>query len=335
VSAHSQIFGILRRAASVCIPSAALFVAGCSRTVIPAATGSSTSQPRLVGYLPDYHESYATYARTLDFTRMTHLILAFGLAPACNGACTAQSDMTISLRQTDADIATLVNAAHSAGVQVLISLGGGDAASDATISQFYLAGLSTPFSASIDSFVRTHNLDGVDVDIEEPSTMGAPYGTFVAALAARMHAEGKLITAATAPYLDSAIPDSALASFDFLNIESYSTDAEAMSNLNFYGQQKGIASNKLVLGVPFFATDATQSVAVPYAQLLQAYPNAWQTDTVSGGPLDGGITLYYVGETTMAQETKLGAQYGGVMVWELTLDAPPPHSLLNVIQTNL
>jgi hypothetical protein len=37
----------------------------------------------------------------------------------------------------------------------------------------------------------------------------------------------------------------------------------------------------------------------------------------------------------MAQETKLGAQYGGVMVWELTLDAPPPHSLLNVIQTNL
>jgi chitinase len=46
-----------------------------------------------------------------------------------------------------------------------------------------------------------------------------------------------------------------------------------------------------------------------------------------------GIT--YVGEATMAAETQLGMQYGGVMIWQLAGDAPPPHSLLNVIQSNL
>jgi GH18 family chitinase len=42
-----------------------------------------------------------------------------------------------------------------------------------------------------------------------------------------------------------------------------------------------------------------------------------------------------VGEATMAQETLLGKQNGGVMIWELSQDAQPPHSLLNVIQKNL
>ena len=37
----------------------------------------------------------------------------------------------------------------------------------------------------------------------------------------------------------------------------------------------------------------------------------------------------------MAQETQLGARYGGIMIWELTQDAGGPHSLLSVIQKNL
>jgi len=59
---------------------------------------------KLVGYLPDYDGSYADFAKSLDFTKMTHLYLAFGVPPACNGNCTADSDMTFSLGQTDTDI---------------------------------------------------------------------------------------------------------------------------------------------------------------------------------------------------------------------------------------
>jgi hypothetical protein len=37
----------------------------------------------------------------------------------------------------------------------------------------------------------------------------------------------------------------------------------------------------------------------------------------------------------MKQETLLGAQYGGISIWEISQDAPSPHSLLAVIQGNL
>jgi hypothetical protein len=53
-----------------------------------------------------------------------------------------------------------------------------------------------------------------------------------------------------------------------------------------------------------------------------------------GGPLDNGLAFHYVGESTMAQETQLGKKYGGIMFWDLTDDAPAPHSLLEVIETN-
>lgn len=318
---------------------AALSVYGCgggATAVTPTPTPIPSNQPRLVGYLPDYDQSFATYASTLDFTQMTHLILAFGHAPMCTGTCTASSDMTISMQQqTDASIDALVAAAHKAGVKVLISLGGGDLPGDNSIDQFYNAGLSTQLATSVDSFVTAHNLDGVDVDIEDPNNMGQPYADFVQALAGVLHPAGKLLTAAMAPYLQNAIPDSVLSTCDFINVETYSTDAKAISDLQYYSQQKNVPTGKLVLGVPFYGQSGDQSVVESYANILAAYPDAWQTDQVSGGSLAGGVTLYYVGQATMAEETKLGAEYGGIMIWELTQDAPAPHSLLSVIQSNL
>ncbi len=311
---------------------------GCSGvSVAPTPTPTPVAaQPKLVGYLPDYNESYAVYAKSLNFSHMTHLILAFGHAPVCNGTCTASSDMTISMQQqTDADIDTLVAAAHQAGVKVLISLGGGDNAGDETISQFYNAGLSTQLAASVNGFVTAHKLDGVDVDIEDTGNMGLHYGSFVEALAGVLHPEGKLLTAAMWPSLQKYIPDTVLTECDFINVETYSSDAQAESDLQYYALQKNVPAANLVLGVPFFGQNADQTILESYATILAAYPDAWQTDQVSGGTLDGGVTLYYVGETTMAEETKLGVQYGGVMIWELTQDAPGTHSLLNAIVSNL
>ena len=309
-------------------------IAGCSSGHNPVPT-SPNPAARLVGYLSSYDGSFAVRATTLDFTKMTHLLLAFGSANQCSGVCTAGSDMTISLaQQSDADVATLVAAAHAAGVKVMISLGGGNWNADATFSQFYNAGLSVPFAAAIDKYVAAHNLDGVDVDMENPSNMGASYGEFIAALAARMHPEGKLLTAAVASYLGSVIPNAALGQFDFLNVMAYSNYADATGELQYFSSNKSIATDKLVLGVPFFGS-ASSGTEESYAAILAAYPDAWQSDQVSGGSLDGGATLNYVGESSMAQETQLGARYGGVMIWELTQDVSGPHSLLSVIQENL
>jgi GH18 family chitinase len=296
-------------------------------------TVTAHATPYLVGYLTPWEGSFADFAKTLDFTKMTHLNLLPALLPVCSGACTAKSDMTFSIdNQSDAEIDALVEAAHKAGVMVLVSITN----DNKNISQFYQAGLSAPVVESLASFVQAHNFDGVDADLEDPTNMGADYDTFIATLVAKLHPEGKLVTAAVAEWIVSqnAMSLTTLHQFDFLNVMVYSNLADDQAALAYFSSLKEPAK-QMVLGVPFFGQNADGSISETYAAILAAYPKAWQTDQVSGGSLDGGVTLYYVGEATMAKETLLGKQYGGVMIWELTQDAKPPHSLLKVIQKNL
>jgi uncharacterized protein involved in high-affinity Fe2+ transport len=293
---------------------------------------TSNSGPRLVGYLPDYDGSYATFAQTLNFNKMTHLNLAFGLPPVCNGTCTASSNMAFSLNQSNADITTLVNAAHAAGVKVILSIGGGGG--DQQIIQFYNVGLSSQLVASLNSFVTQFNLDGVDLDIEDPNNMGTPYATFAADLISTFHPQNKIVTAAVAEYLQSSMPTSTLLQFDFVNIMDYSNLSDSQTAMAYFSSL-GEPSSKMVLGVPFFGQSADGNTEETYATILAAYPGAGGENEVSGGSLDGGLALYYVGDAMMAQETQLGAQYGGIMIWELSQDAAPPNSLLTIIQNNL
>jgi GH18 family chitinase len=296
------------------------------------ATGTTGGGPRLVGYLPDYDGSYATFAQTLNFNKMTHLNFAFGNPPTCNGTCTASSNMSFSLGQTNSDIATLVNAAHAAGVKVILSIGGGGG--DQQIIQFYNAGLSAQLVASLNSYVTEFNLDGVDLDIEDPNNMGTPYATFAADLVSTFHPQNKIVTAAVAEYLQSSMPTSTLLQFDFVNIMNYSNLSDAQTAMAYFSSL-GEPGSKMVLGVPFFGQSADGNTEETYATILAAYPGAGGANEVSGGSLDGGIALYYVGDAMMAQETQLGAQYGGIMIWELSQDAAPPNSLLTIIQNNL
>src|ERR1700722_645154 len=139
-----------------------------------------TPQPalHLIAYLFAGRQSnYTALSKTIQFGKITDLYLAFANPPKCQGICTPASDMRFSIDgETDADIDTIVRAAHAAGVRVVASIGGGGG--DQRIIQFYNAGLSGPVVASLRAFVSAHNLDGVDFDIEDPSNMGAPYLTF-------------------------------------------------------------------------------------------------------------------------------------------------------------
>lgn len=332
--------GVQKKTAAVLPPPAA---AAPSLTAVSNPTCPSTSTqmpalnpaPFLVGYFfADKGKHYADYAKQINFTKMTHLNLAFGVPPKCDGVCNAGSNMEFSIQgQSDADIAAIVTAAHAAGVKVVLSIGGGGG--DQRIIQFYNAGLSAELVNSLDKFVAAHGFDGVDLDIEDPSNMGAPFGTFVNALIAKFHPEGKIVTAAVAKYLQSSMPDVALHQFDFINVMNYSSYDSAVSALQFYSVDEKIARDKIVLGVPFFGSNSDDSKEESYNAILAAYPNAWKVDLAGGGPLDEGQAFRYVGEATMARETQLGEQYGGVMIWAILGDGPAPHSLLTVIQNNL
>lgn len=302
---------------------------------LPPQPSATPTRILFVGYLPNYKGiSFADYANKVDLSHMTHLNLAFGNPPKCVGTCTLASDMTFAVKgQSDADVDAIVKWAHTARVKMLLSIGGGGG--DQLILQFYNAGLSRQLVASLDSYIKAHHLDGVDVDIEDPSNMGAPFATFVDTVVARFRPQGKLVTAAVAKYMQGSMPDEALHQFDFINVMNYGSYAAAVTSLQFYTVNKKVPKGQVVLGLPFFGSASDGSKEEDYATILANYPNAWRVDTVSGGPLDAGKGFNYVGEDSMAKEVKLGKQYGGVMVWELMGDAPAPHSLLQVIHANL
>lgn len=289
--------------------------------------GPPNPHPYLVGYLGVYRPTdWVAVAKTLDYTKMTHLNLAFINPPLCNGPCTPQSDMTLHANPTFTDDAlkTIVDAAHAHGTKVLASLGGDGG--DRMYMQFYNAGLSNQIADAVDAYVKAHNLDGVDVDIEQPTEMGVPYEQFVNALVARLRPEGKLITAAVAQYIQAGVPDEVLSQFDIVNVMIYDDYNRSVADMAWWASYKHVPKEKLTLGIGFHR----------YSAILAAYPNAWAVDTVGGGTYRNGAVMNYQGEATVAKLTQLSAQYGGAMIWEITQDDPTsPHSLLKVIQKNL
>lgn len=290
-------------------------------------SGPPNPHPYLVGYLGVYRPAdWVALAKTLDFTKMTHLNLAFINPPLCNGPCTAQSDMTLHANQsfTDDALKIIVDSAHAHGTKVLASLGGDQG--DRTYMQFYNAGLSDQIADAVDAYVKKHNLDGVDVDIEQPDQMGVPYTQFVNALASRLHPEGKLVTTAVAQYIQAGVQDEVLKQFDIINVMIYGNYDRSVAEMAWWANSEHIPKDKLTLGIGFHN----------YSEILAAYPNAWAVDTVGGGTYRNGAVMHYQGEATVAKLTQLSAQYGGAMIWELSQDDPAnPHSLLKVIQKNL
>jgi len=305
-----------------------LMISGCNSTVTRPATATT----RLVGYLPDYDVSYAEYAKSYNFNGLTHLILSVDRVPACDESA-LDGATSLSDHQTNADIAAIVTAAHAQKVKVLVTFYGDSTTLD--MQNCYDNGHTSALVDDVDLYVKTHNLDGVDLDIEDPDHLGTPYDAFASVLETRMHGEERIVTAAVSEWIQGGMLDSTLHSFDFINMMNYSTTEQAVAMLKFYNVDHGEPAEKIVLGVPFFGTGQDDSTTESYANILAAYPDAWNKDYESGGALDGGMGFSYVGESSMATQTLLGKQYGGVMVWELSLDAPAPHSLLAIIKQNL
>jgi chitinase len=157
--------------------------------------------------------------------------------------------MTFSFGQTDADIKRLVDAAHKVGVEVILSIGGGGG--DQQILQFYNAGLSRPLVKSLNVYVHDRNLDGVDLDIEDPNNMGEPYAEFTQVLVDIFRSQHKIVTAAVAEYLQDAMPDKALHMFDFVNVMNYSNYSDAVTAMEYYANEKKVPNERITLGVLF------------------------------------------------------------------------------------
>jgi chitinase len=275
---------------------------------------------RVVAYLPNYNGSYGDWAGRIDFSKMTHLNLAFA-KPDGN----SNWDMGAS----DGDVRALVDAAHAHGVKVLASLGGGGG-DQAVIARYRNAGDIPELVAKLHDFVAAHDFDGVDIDIEDGGQLGANYTMFVDQTVAVLRPEGKLVTAAVAQYLQDGMSDDTLHAYDFVNVMIYTNYDDSVNELAWYKNEKQMAPEDLTLGAAFFGTDNTGR-EYAYSEIMNADGNAWQGNSANVN----GRTVHYTGPESMKQLAEFSKQYGGIMFWELTEDVEGEHSLWKAIQDTL
>ena len=247
-------------------------------------SGGTVTPPgtRAVMYLDNWSGSFASWSTKVDFTKMTHLMLAFATVSGTNTWGNSLGDTS--------DVQTIVAAAHAQGVKVLVSIGGGGG-DQTVISAYQSASNIAPLVANLDAMVAAMNLDGVDVDLESPSsqTSGSNYPAFVAKLIATFHPEGKLVTTASAEYIvQGQNPDATIVatlnSFDFINDMVYSNNySDYTSEAAWWtGSPVNLPNENLALGI-----------------CLGECGGAPSTSTVE-------------------QVTMTAKNYGGVMCWDYT-----------------
>ncbi|MGZ5135992.1 MAG: glycosyl hydrolase family 18 protein, partial [Flavitalea sp.] len=276
------------------------------------------SQFRVVGYVPLGRE--APDLSKISFQRLSHLNIAF-VNPDSTGNLSVPQGFDM-----------IIQKAHEYKVKVLASIGGG------SHNPYYSRLLSdTNRKAFIGQFVQLvidHNLDGLDVDIENDN-IDKNYEPFIAGLAAALKPMSKLLTAALATWNGQLISDAALKNFDFINVMSYdqtgpwrpnqpgphSTYAKAEEDLQYWTNTRGIPKEKLGLGVPFYGYcfGTTYGESMSYKNIIATFPGSDQLDEVAP---EGGGMIYYNGLPTIKNKTALALKNaGGVMIWQLLHDA--------------
>ncbi|MDW8850835.1 glycosyl hydrolase family 18 protein [Flavobacterium sp. MMLR14_040] len=291
----------------------------------------SVAQKKVIAYIPNWID-LNSFSSTIQYSKLTHINIAFE-NPDANGYLTFNSGSN-----------TIINAAHAQNIKVFVSLGGGSVSEGGAIRDNYF-NLITPanrtaFIQKLYDYVVAHNFDGIDVDLEGPAING-DYGGFVIALAAKLHANGKLISAALSEgYGGANVPASTFAAYDWINIMAYdatgpwapgspgqhSPYSMAVNQFNYW-TGRGLPASKAIIGLPFYGYGfgASANQGISYANIVAQYPGAENVDQV-------GNTIYYNGIPTIKAKTTFAIQNaGGVMIWELSQDAVGSKSLLTAV----
>lgn len=288
---------------------------------------------RVVGYFVNWYNTKA-YARTFDYSQVTHLNYAFVNIASATG----------ELEQPGSDLDTLVARAHARNVKVLASLGGGSQTSN-TKKWYNDIMLTTEgralFSHKILLFINKYKLDGFDIDLEGDLIKKGYYDAFIQTLSDSLKSKDKLLTAALNGDGSDNMYNTTLAYFDWINIMSYDfTGAWTPDNPGQHASfehavlgvtnwsARGVKKENLCVGVPFYAHAFLTDIGMDYKnynEILPKYPYAYQQDTV-------GHMIYYNGIPTIKQKTNMALERaGGIMIWALQYDVTGSKSLLKAI----
>lgn len=300
---------------------------------LKAQTVNKDTAFKIVGYY-SLQSALKNDFKSFPFEKITHIDLYF-LNPDSLG----------NFHQNLTALISFINAAHAKHVKVLVSIGGGG--KHPYYAKLLKDSSRTTLVNKLIAIAVKYNLDGIDVDLEDKD-IDEYYENFVTELASRLHEYNKIITAAIAIYFEASYSDKALAQFDFVNLMSYdhtgawapqkpgphATYLQAFEDLAYFRIIRGIPKEKITLGVPFygygFGPDLVKrGITMNYDHIVAKFSGAENKDETDMGK---GRTMYYNGMPTIKMKTALaGQEAAGIMIWQLSGDAPPPNSLLDAI----
>ena len=284
----------------------------------------------VVGYLPSWRFDLNN---KIEYCKITHLNLAFA-NPDSNG------NLIMS------DISNIVNKAKTdnPNIKICISLGGGALNQEQATNWANLIASSENRSKIVSKtveYVINNKIDGVDVDLEWQYVTDG-YSEFIIDLNNELDKHSKIITAALpAKTRYSKLNDTALNTFDFINIMAYdftgpwnptssgqhSSYSHAKESINFWINNVGVSGNKLTLGVPFYGYDFSNSAnvtAFTFGEMVSINNSYSEIDNVG--------MKYYNGRPTIKSKVKLASeQVSGIMIWEIGQDSFTEYSLLKTI----
>lgn len=274
---------------------------------------------KVVGYMPSWDGDMSD----IQYDKLTHINYSF-LLPNSDG----------TLRDIDepSKLQRLVSLGHAEGVLIQIAIGGWNDGDDSAFEVLAQSAVTrTRFVNNVMSFVETYDLDGVDMDWEYPNPGASAdnYELLITELAAALHSEGKILTAAVVAlgWTGGGVKSSLFDDFDFLNIMAYdgggtnghSPYSYAVSSLNYW-LDRGLPAEKAVLGVPYYARPSWQ----PYRSKINA--NAANICRDSDG------SDFWNGIPTIREKAELArTRAAGVMTWELSQDTHNGTSLLTAM----
>ncbi|MEY5049218.1 MAG: hypothetical protein RLZZ175_2577 [Bacteroidota bacterium] len=284
----------------------------------------SNAQMRVIGYFPSWKPELI---ETLPYEQLTHINFAFlSLYP----------DGSLRPFEKNYELEQVVKKAHAKGVKVLISVGGWELGDGGGVDDAFeiMASKSKSrkrFVKQLSSFLDSYSLDGADIDWEFPDQeqSGIYFDSLMRELNNELAPKNKLLTVAVVPsdYHGKHILSSSLQYLDFLNIMAYdggtphSSYEYAVESFNYW-KIRGMSSDKIVIGVPFYGRHETAYMG--YNEILSADPTAYDKDIFNSIEYNGAVTI-----KKKAQFAKQNA--GGIMIWELSQDVFGPKSLLKVI----
>lgn len=303
----------------------------CTNTFIP-----KTYDYQVVGFYPSWKGNVMTIS-AIPWDKLTRIVYAFAIP---------NKDGTINISSLT-NTSQLVEGAHSHGVEIYISIGGGDGSENFPIMATNEKSRKL-FIKEVRQFIFENCLDGVDIDweywsgyannvvvpaesnalvtlLKDLKTELTPFGLGISVDLGASDWGGKHFLNEVKNYADHLM----VMSYDFSGTWSapgpHSAYEDAIgsgnsvnsSGLAYWVNYRGWPKEKVLLGVPFYGKDFDQGggFLLSYADILHQHPDAYKSDRVNN--------IYYDGLNTMTRKTRFVTDnhYSGIMIWEITQDS--------------